>query len=217
MSPGGGFPDGFDPRATALLVVDIQNDFVHPAGWAGRRGPLPDGFSSAIGRINALVEGARAAGSPIAYVRTLHGPDHDLPNYRARYAARGMSGDILCLAGTWGADFDGRLQAPRPGDLLVTKSSYDAFARTPLEAQLRAAGVETVVVCGVVTNLCVQTTLQHAFSLGFFTILAEDACAAATPAEHDGAVDLCRRFFGPAVGAQLLLDAWRAVPALNSA
>ena len=75
----------------------------------------------------------------------------------------------------------GRSSAPVSGDLTIVRHSYDAFEGTPLHGLLRARGVESVVGTGVVTNLCVQTTVQHAFALGYYVVVAEDATAAADP------------------------------------
>ena len=92
-----------------------------------------------------------------------------------------MEGDILCAAGTWGARLDGEITPPAPGDSTVVRHSYDAFEGTALDGLLRERGVESVVGTGVVTNLCVQTTIQHAFALGYYVVVAEDATAAVDP------------------------------------
>ncbi|MBM3451478.1 MAG: cysteine hydrolase family protein [Armatimonadetes bacterium] len=81
---------------SALIVVDVQNDFAHPAGWVGRRGGLPPSTQAAVARINALIDAARLTRLPVYYVRVEHGPEVDAPSYRARYAARGFAaGELL--------------------------------------------------------------------------------------------------------------------------
>jgi ureidoacrylate peracid hydrolase len=197
------------PRRSALLIIDIQNDFIHPSGWSGRH--VPDGptLRHVIPAINGLIDGARRAGVPCAYVTMEHGPDVDEANYQARYAARGMASDILCAAGTWGAQLDKELLVPRPEDLVLPRHSYDGFAGTSLDGWLRSRRVESVVGTGVVTNLCVQTTIQHAFALGYYVAVAEDATAAATPAEHDMTLDNLRRFFGLVLTSAEILDQWQ--------
>src|SRR5262249_38392766 len=98
------------PARAALLVVDVQHDFIHPEGWAARHGS--SSLRQVIPPINRLIAAARAAGVTVVYVLMEHGPAIDLPNYRARYVARGMEGDILCAAGTWGARLDGEVTVP---------------------------------------------------------------------------------------------------------
>ncbi len=198
------------PRRCALLVVDLQNDFVHPRGWSARHHPGTPSLRHVLAPVNRLVAAARTAGVPVAYVLMEHGPAVDAPNYRARYADRGMTGDLLCAQGSWGARLDEEVSAPQPGDLTIVRHSYDAFAATPLDERLRARGVETVVATGVVTNLCVQTTVQHAFALGYYVVVAEDATAATDPTVQAVTLDNFRRFFGPVVPADTVVRHWTA-------
>jgi ureidoacrylate peracid hydrolase len=197
------------PARTALLVVDVQNDFVHPEGWAARHQPGGPSLRHVIPPINRLIEGARTAAIPVVYILMEHGPAMDLPNYRARYAARGMEGDILCAAGTWGARLDDEVTPPRAGDLTIVRHSYDAFAGTLLHALLGERRVESVVGTGVVTNLCVQTTLQHAFALGYYVVVAEDATATGDPAVQAVTLANFRQYFGPVVSSEAIGRHWR--------
>jgi ureidoacrylate peracid hydrolase len=139
-----------------------------------------------------------------------HGRHVDAPNYQARYAARGMGEEILCEAGTWGAALDDELTPPRRGDLTIVRHSYDGFAGTELDALLRARHVDVVIATGVVTNLCVQTTVQHAFALGYYVVVVEDGTAAADPDVQAVTLDNFRRFFGSVVPARVIADCWTA-------
>jgi ureidoacrylate peracid hydrolase len=196
------------PSRSALLVVDLQNDFIHPGGWSIRHHPDGPSLRHVIPPVNRLIGTARAAGVPVAYVLMEHGPGVDAPNYRARYESRGMAGDLLCAEGTWGAELDADVIGPRPGDLTIVRHSYDGFAGTPLDALLRARGVETVVGTGVVTDLCVQTTVQHAFALGYYVVVAEDATAAADSTVQAVTLDNFRRYFGAVVPAETIVRYW---------
>jgi ureidoacrylate peracid hydrolase len=201
------------PQHTALLVIDIQNDFIHPEGWAARSSRETPSLRHVIPVINGLIAAARGAGVAIVYIVMEHGPEIDAPNYQARYVSRGMSAEILCRQGTWGAELDAELAQPRDGDIVIRRHSYDGFARTGLDALLRERGVETCVATGVVTNLCVQTTIQHAFSLGYYVTLASDGAAAATALEHDVMVENFRRYFGPALTGREIGAFWPAIGA----
>jgi ureidoacrylate peracid hydrolase len=197
------------PGGCALLVIDVQRDFVHPGGWSARRAPEMPSLRGVIPVINGLVTAARAAAVPVCYVTMEHGPEVDAPNYQARYAARGMGEEILCAAGSWGAALDDELTPPGPGDLGIVRHSYDGFAGTGLDALLRARAVDVVVATGVVTNLCVQTTVQHAFALGYYVVVVEDGTAAADPDVQTMTLDNFRRFFGAVVPARVVAEHWK--------
>jgi ureidoacrylate peracid hydrolase len=197
------------PTRAALLVVDVQHDFIHVDGWAARHHPGSPSLRHVIPPINRLIRAARTARVPVAYVLMEHGPAVDLPNYRARYSARGMEDDILCAAGTWGARLDGEVTPPASEDLTIVRHSYDAFEGTPLHGLLRERGVESVVGTGVVTNLCVQTTVQHAFALGYYVVVAEDATAAADPTVQAVTLANFRQYFGPVVSSETIGHHWR--------
>jgi ureidoacrylate peracid hydrolase len=197
-----------DRRRSALLVVDLQHDFIHPRGWSARHGGAVAGLRAVIPAVNRLIAAARPAGVPVAYVLMEHGLALDAPNYRARYESRGMAADILCAAGSWGAELDGEVTGPRPDDLRIVRHSYDAFAGTDLDARLRARGVETVVATGVVTNLCVQTTVQHAFALGYYVAVAEDGVAAVDPTIQRVTLDNFRQYFGAVVPGEAIAAHW---------
>src|SRR5262245_16784310 len=94
------------PSRAAVLVGDVPRDCTHPQRSAARHSPASPALRHVITPINRLVRAARTARVPVVYILMEHGPALDLPNYRARYVARGMEGDILCAAGGWGARLD---------------------------------------------------------------------------------------------------------------
>lgn len=200
--------DVLAPQRCALLVVDIQRDFLDARGWTARHGSGGARLRRVIPVVNALIAAARQAGVPVCYITMEHGRDIDAPNYQARYAARGMDEDLLCAAGGWGAALDDELHPPRPGDLRIARHSYDGFAGTELDGLLRGRGVETVVAAGVVTNLCVQTTVQQAFSLGYYTVVAEDGTAAADDTVQAVTLENFRRYFGHVVPSVTIVSRW---------
>jgi ureidoacrylate peracid hydrolase len=197
-----------EPSRSALLVVDLQNDFIHPDGWAARHHPGGPSLRHVIPPVNELIRAARVAAVPVVYVLMEHGVAIDPPNYRARYAARGMEDDILCAAGTWGARLDAEVAPPAAGDLTIVRHSYDAFEGTALHGLLRERGVESVVGTGVVTNLCVQTTVQHAFALGYYVVVAEDATAAGDSTVQAVTLANFRQYFGPVVPSSTIGHHW---------
>jgi nicotinamidase-related amidase len=160
-------PMALQARTTALIVVDMQNDFCKPEG----RLFVGPSATATIPRIKELLERARAAGAAIIYTLDWHPPDD--PEFKMWPAH--------CVQGTWGAEVVDELK-PRAEDHLVRKSSYDPFftpkAEPSLESLLRGLGVDTVVVAGTVSNICVMHTVAGASLRGFKVIVPVDCISA---------------------------------------
>ena len=139
------------PRDALLLVIDVQNA-IDDAKWGPRNNP------SAEGNIQKLLAAWRACGRPVAHVR------HDSPEPLSPYRP-----------GQRGNEFK-PLTAPRSGETVLVKSVNSAFIGTELEPLLTDAGHTTLVVCGVLTNNSVESTVRHAGNLGFRVFVVEDAC-----------------------------------------
>lgn len=184
----------------ALLVVDVQNDFVHPSGKVGTGHGDVRAILTAVDAINDLVRAAREAGAEVAYIRVTHAPEVDTPAYRARYAVRGMSvDDLLCAENSWGADLYEGLEPPASHDLTVTKHGYDAFALSDLSDRLSERGVDTIVVTGVVTELCVLGTASGGFERGFHVVVPRESTASTDPEAAEAALELIAKYYGSVV------------------
>jgi nicotinamidase-related amidase len=194
----------------ALLIVDVQNDFVADDGRLGRGGGDLRAIQAAVPVINELIEAGRDARVPIVYGRVEHGPGLDHAPYRARYELRGFSAeDTICHAGSWGAALYEDLLAPRPGDIQVIKHGYDAFHGQPaLHSELNSHSVATVVLAGVVTELCVRATASSAFEHGFFVLVAREAIGSADPQAAAAALESIERWYGNVVSTDTLLTLW---------
>jgi nicotinamidase-related amidase len=204
-----------DPATVAVVVVDVQNDFVHPEGRGGRDGSDVAPLLKAVDAINRLIEEARSTPATIVYVRTEHGPNVDVAPYQARYERRGMSpSDTLCHGGSWGAELYTNLLPPRSGELEVVKHGYDAFQRTPLVELLRERGVTTVIVTGVVTNHCVRATAYSAFEQGFFVVVPRETTAAKNPEDASRALEDIAAWYGEIVSLDEVVAAWRGMPSV---
>lgn len=179
-----------DPRTTALVVVDMQNDFVHGDGFCARAlgAAAVSGFAAVIEPIGRLLDAARRAGVHVVYTRVLQRPDGSLasPVWLAGTLRYGME-PLHCMADTWGQEVIADL-APRPGDLVVDKTRRSAFRSTDLEAELRRRGVLSVVCVGVAGCGCVESTLRDALEADFYVVVPRDAIGDNTP-ELDAALD----------------------------
>lgn len=184
--------------ADCLLVIDMQNDFCDPQL---RPGAL-DGCGPVAERIDALAGAARAAGVPVVWVRTHHSEATDTPVWLSRHAGS----EQICRPGTPGAEFYG--VHPRDGEPVVTKHRYNAFLRTDLEERLRALGVDHVVCCGVLTNVCVESTAREAFQRDFDVTLVDDACQARSAEIHAATLANIARHFGRVATVADILARW---------
>ena len=168
-----------DPTRSALVVIDMQNDFLVAGGAFPRRHVEPTQLASTVAW---MVAAARQQGRTIAWVTSAYG---ELPGPTEALRGHTHAGAPCCVPGSWGAALVAPLAAlPTAGELVVTKRWYSAFRDTELHAQLLAAGVDTVVLCGVATNVCVLATARDARRLGLAVEVLADATAAATSAKH---------------------------------
>ena len=173
----------------ALLVVDMQNGFCHPDGSFPRIGMGLDGAEAAVSNAAIAVGQARRAAIPVVFTRHLYRPgrpDEGAALIRNSPALAGVNG---LAAGFWDAEVVDELGCG-PEDLLVDKVRFDAFQWTSLEPLLRGLDVRELVVCGVVTNLCVETTVRSAFMRDFPVTVLADCCAAKTRRLHELSIEV---------------------------
>jgi bifunctional isochorismate lyase / aryl carrier protein len=164
-----------EPARCALLVIDMQRYFADPRG----RCFLP-AAAAVIPRVAALVEAWRGLGAPVVFTRHCHAGAHDL----------GMLGRFFCdhiRLGEPDAEIIDDLR-PLRGERVLRKTTYDAFRGTRLASILRSAGASQVLVTGVLTHMCCETTARAAFCLGFEVYLAVDATASSSEELHTGAI-----------------------------
>jgi len=175
------------PARCAVLVVDMQADFALPEGFMGRAGADLTSVPGALERATALVDASRRSGILVAFAGLHTSPATDSPVWREREERMGYgSGNGPCRAGDSGAQFVG----PRPlaNDTVVLKSRYSAFFGTDLDRRLRGRGVDTLVICGLTTECCVDCTVRDAFHLDYHVFVVADACAAYEPDLHAAAL-----------------------------
>ena len=177
------------PGRTALVILDMQVDFASPEGVLGQAGVDLGAVPGALSAAERLAAAARAAGVPVAFVGLQTSAKTDSAAWSERTRRRGGDPEAendLCREGAPGAAFVG--PTPRPGDVIVSKQRYSGFFRTDLDTQLKRLGVDTLVVCGLTTECCIDSTVRDAFHLDYHVFIARDACAAYDPALHEGAL-----------------------------
>lgn len=204
--------DKVDPRHAALLLVDVQNDFCAEGGAMHREGRDVSLAQRMIPRLERLLESARAAGVHVIWIRNVYNtaPNHYLSEVWLEQARRRRNGCYVdypvCEPGAWNGDFYG--VRPEPGEVIVTKHRYGAFEGTDLDLILRSKGVRTVIMTGVATNVCVETTARQAFLRDYYVVFTSDCTASFSAAQHEAALFNIEQFFGQVVAGDEVTACW---------
>ena len=184
-------PIAIDPARTAVVMIDMQRDFLEPGGFGETLGNDVSLLQAAVAPCKALLEGLRPKGMLIVHTREGHRPDlSDAPKAKVergapsmRIGALGPMGRIL-IRGEAGHDLIPEL-SPRSGEPVIDKPGKGAFYATDLHAILNNRGIENLIVCGVTTEVCVHTTVREANDRGFRCIVPADCCASYFPEFHE--------------------------------
>jgi ureidoacrylate peracid hydrolase len=195
---------------TALLLIDVQNGFLHEDGLVARMagGTLPESSAATIEPLIRTIAAARAQGIPIIYTQHAWQPDlADAGPIGELYTAEMLPHLGTLVVGSWEAEIFDPV-APAPGDELVPKNRYDAFLGTRLEQLLTRMGVQSLVVGGLVTSGCVESTVRDAAMRDYRIFLVGDAIGDIDTAVHDDALARMARMFGRLVGSEDVAAAW---------
>lgn len=178
-------------NSTALLIVDLQNDFVHPDGAYGRAGQTAPEIAALPARIKPLADLVREKGGIVVSTQFTLVPGRGGEPMIAPHlkSIRPFLGKGDFAPGSWGNQLVDTLM---PADFAVEKIAYNAFYMTRLEWVLRKNDITRLLVCGIVTNGGVATTFREAHVREFDAILLEDGCGAFSPETHRTAVDALR-------------------------
>lgn len=203
-----------DPRNSALIVVDMQNDFCDSNGALARSGSDPSMIQAMAPRLLRLLEEARRVRLPIMHVRTEHSPWTDSAAWLGRHHDRPRT---VCFPGSWGVDyfpgFEPRSDAARePGthEFVVTKHRYSGFIGTDLDLVLRSQNVQTVIMTGEATNVCVESTARDAFMRNYWVVFVSDCTASTVQSAHDATLFTMARHFGTVATGDEIVAAWSA-------
>ena len=215
--------DQADPARAALVMVDLQNDFVHPDGWVAQQqvpGFMGDtGIDAVLERSQALLDAARQAGVLTVFVRMLGDDKYLSPALYAQYKRNHGHDRPACVQeGTWGADFFGDLRPDgRPREFVLEKHRYSAFIGTRLDQLLRSNDVQTIVVCGVATTGCVESTIRDGFMHDYYVVIARDACGDYESMRHANALSKLDLSFGTVVSVSDIAERWAQQAASSAA
>jgi ureidoacrylate peracid hydrolase len=174
----------FDPLTTAVLIVDLQNDFLDPQGAYGRSGTSNPDIAALPAKVGPLLAEVRKAGGWVVSTQFTLVPGKNgepfISNHLKKLRPFLTKGDFM--PSSWGHSLVNELQ---PADITIEKVAYSAFYQSRLDFALNRAGIKTLMVCGIVTNGGVASTVRDAHVRDFHTITLEDGCAAFSKETHD--------------------------------
>ncbi len=189
------------PEHAAVLVVDMQNDFCAERGYLQKERGYDVSFAHAVATaIDKVVAAARASGTPILWIRSIYDFKYLAPPHIVKRRQEGC-----CMEGTWGVGF--YMLAPAHDEMVIDKHHFSAFQGTPLDSLLRSRGIRTLVMTGVATNVCVDSTLRDGFFLGYHIVLVEDCVGSNSKAGHEGTLATVRNNIGTVVDSSRVIEA----------
>lgn len=204
-----------DPDSVCLLIIDMQNSFCHEKGNVAKRLDT-EPCRRIISNVRRLKEFCKSRGIPVLYTRQEHWPE-DADAVKRLHRLTPKPGSHLyhrsqlmhpAPKGTWEAEFVDQLQ-PQDDDHIVTKNKFSAFYQTNLEYVLRVLGRSIIIIVGVNTNTCVESTARDAYHRDYDVIVASDCVAAPTEVRslHDAALENVERYFGFVATSEQLMAA----------
>jgi nicotinamidase-related amidase len=215
-----------DLDGAALIIIDMQRDFLEPGGFGAALGNDVSRLQAAVAPCRSVLDAARQLGMLVIHTREGHRPDlSDAPPHKVergeaknRIGARGPMGRIL-VRGEPGHDIIAELY-PLPDEPVIDKPGKGAFYQTDLELMLRNRAIDTLFVAGVTTEVCVNTTVREANDRGFRCIVLSDCCASYFPEFHQAGLAMIKAqggIFGSVTGSTQLLGSLASIPVQKTA
>jgi ureidoacrylate peracid hydrolase len=196
-----------DWGATAILVVDIQNDFCDDSGKFAEQGLDVKPAQEVAERIDEFLVEARKLGIPIIFSKQIESQEVTPLNLQRQFF-RGKLKEV-CSPESWGSDFY-KVQ-PSEGEVVVEKNTYDVFSNPELKQKLDELGIRTLVVTGVNTDVCVDTTVRSAFTNGYQIVVPKDLVATMNMEAQKHFLAVFDRFFGDVTDAQTTISQLKSI------
>jgi nicotinamidase-related amidase len=196
----------FDPKKTAVVLIEYQNDFTSEGGVL--HDAVRDVMESTgmLDNTRRLVEAARSAGATIVHAPITFAPGYGELSDHPYGILKGVVDSTAFVKGEWGAEIVDALE-PQQGDVVVEgKRGLDTFATTNLDFILRARGIETIALGGFLTNCCVESTMRSGYEKGFHVITLSDCVAATSPEEHENAIKFDYPMFSEVMSAEAFTE-----------
>lgn len=199
-----------DPKHCLLMVVDVQNDFCHAEGSMSRAGQDLAMVDEMMPQLLRLLDEARRVGAPVIFTQAVHSPWTDSQAWSTRLHGLDLELPRHCREGSWGAEL--YELTPRDDERALAKRRFSAFYGTDLDVMLRALGTRALIMTGVATNVCVETTARDGFMRDYHVVLMSDCCASYDRAEHQATLTNISKYFGQVAGSSEVLNVWKGLP-----
>lgn len=193
---------------SALLVIDMQNGFCHPEGAFAKLGLDVSMCNAAIRGCRELVDAAHELGVPVIFTRYILRPDLKDAGFLLHADKPALIGTKSLIYGAWDAEIVDELK-PEPDDFVIDKTRYSAFYGTSLESILGTLGVRDLVVAGVTTNICVDSTVRDASYRDYASFVAGDATGELERDRHDITLRTLDFAFGWVLPREHIISSWK--------
>lgn len=196
----------------ALLVIDMQNAFCRDEGSMARIGFDVEPLRAPIPQIQQLVQAARDTKAPVIFTRYVYQPDYSDGGILISELFPQIKEQGGLLSGTWDSEIIDELQ-PAVKDIVIDKNRYSAFYNTPLDSILQELGIDTLVVTGVTTNMCVESTVRDAHYRDYRVLVVREATGEVDPARYENSLLAIQYGFGRVISSAEALELLRTVSA----
>jgi ureidoacrylate peracid hydrolase len=194
------------PGTAALVVVDVQNDFAASGGFFDSIGGDVETLQKAtVPNVVRLIAQARACGVLVVFVRAIYDEQYRSAAMKER-TERQKNDRWPCLSGTWGAEF--YAVSPLASEPIVTKHRYSGMFRTELDPVLKKHGISSLLLTGIATDTCVESTARDAYFMDYYVTLVSDCCGALSQSDHLSAIRRFDRDYGMVVTSHDVVAAW---------
>jgi ureidoacrylate peracid hydrolase len=192
---------------SAVLVVDVQNDWCHENGAYAQGGNDTTVLQNTVPKIDKFLANARHYRLPIIHIGTTHSKWTDSPSWRARSKSRfNIDNEVFLKPGSWGAKFY-RI-VPQPDEYVMMKHRYSAFVNTDLDLALRSISIRTLIMAGFASNVCVQNTALSGYMNDYYIVVLEDCTATFSTEDHEIAMSYMGRLGIVVTTSEIVVNAW---------
>lgn len=202
-----------DPSHAALLVVDMQNEWIGPDGYTAKEGFDLTLINAVVPRIKKLLDKARKAGVPVIHIGQISSSENNwyLSDVFLEHFQRTHKGAFIkfpvCEKGSSMIDFNSELQ-PLPGEAVVFKHRYSAFMHTDLDLILRSKRIRTLIISGIDTDVCAGATARHGFLNNYYIVFLKDCTATTSEEEHNNELKAIANWYGEVVDSKDVFRCW---------
>jgi ureidoacrylate peracid hydrolase len=189
---------------TAVVVVDVQNDFCADGGWYAKNNNL-DMIQSMVPRLNSFLRKTRSKGVLTVLIKTIYNKHVISAVMREKLIQRGLDLEY-CLENTWGSEF--YMIEPTPADVIIVKQRHSGFFQTELDTVLRHHGIKTVILTGVATNVCVESTAREAFAMDYYVVLLSDCTGTFSSQLQELTLLNIDKVFGSVCSSERIMTIW---------